>query len=203
MWSYNQEDINKDLGSEYLEKSGCFKAKILFAKKKNSSSSQSEGLEFNVETESGSCRFDIWYKNKTGEEISFSTAMLNQLCFMLKIDPSKFETYTKTEKFGDNEYQNEFIKNFEGKEVGVFLMHKYDTYNGKTSLKFDCKGFYYPETNKTTSETKKGEEAKKFEYWTDKFKDNNLAVKKPEKEKVPADDFFGGDNVEDSDEFPF
>ena len=170
MWKVNKENLSKEVPTAtYLNVSGCFETEIKKVQVKESQSSSAKALSFEVSTEKGTARFDLWFQNKLGEYIKFTTAMLDRLCAALKIDPNKFDTYTQVDNFGGAEYENTYIKDFEGKKIGIFLEHYVDQYNGKARDKFNCKGFFSIKTKKTVSEMINKQPVTRYKYWEKKF----------------------------------
>lgn len=198
----NKEDLNKEIGSTMLEKSGAYKVNVTGVYKRIGQNGVSTGLVFLCEEEGTGLKgeFTVWFIDSKGQ-LMYTTAMLTQ---MVKISgvrclPADF-TITK----GLDRFKNDvdFINELANIKLGVFLEHNY---NDKGYVQFECKGFYYPQTGKTSSETANGiTECKKLNYWKEKFEERNRVVTKEMKPTTSKQDKKYDQGADDStEEFPF
>ena len=203
MWSTKnaKEDFKSEAGATKMERSGCYQATVDKAVLKIGQNGVSRGIEFHVETKDGNGKFQVWFIKKDGEEITHSVAMLNRMMKIagVKVLPSNFTLKQETDNFGNN---LKLINELAGIKFGAFLQHEYGEYNGKQFVKFECKGFYYPDTDLTSSETEAGQkEPKRFVYWKNKFSERNVEVTGKAPTKSQGSLPVGTSELED--EFPF
>ena len=134
-WNYNAEDLNEEIstGGTYLEKSGCYKAKIVSIEEKKTTNG-AEQVVFKFDVDGKETTVYHTFTKVDGTTIDFKIRHLNHLLYLNKLtDPAK-------------------LKKIEGKEVGVMLKAKLSQ-DGKY-INFDIDGFYHLGTVKTAKELK-------------------------------------------------
>ena len=136
-WNFKQEDLNEEIstGGNYLDKSGCYKAKIVSIEEKKTTN-KAEQVIFKFDVDGKEATVYHIYTKQDGTPLDFKVRHLNHLLYINKLtDPSK-------------------LKTLEGKEVGVMLKAKLSQ-DGKY-INFDIEGFYYLPNSKTAKELKDG-----------------------------------------------
>lgn len=148
-WSYNAEDLNTEIGSgDYLDKSGCYKAKIVEIEEKKTTNGASQVI-LKLDVEGKETTIFHTFTKIDGTVIDFKIRHLNHLLFINKLtDPSK-------------------LKTLEGKMVGVMLKAKLS--QDKKFINFDIDGFYHLETGKTAKELKDKLDAKVVKEMAEKY----------------------------------
>lgn len=144
-----------ELGSTRLAESGCFTARITEAKFTKSIGSQWSGLVLKFETEAGNFHSTMAITKVNGDP-DYRANMLKALANLLKTPDSD---------------------NWKGLEIGVFVNRteredKTGEYN--IQVEYNINGFYLPsKNNKTLHEIINGKEAKRFAYYTERYKKLN------------------------------
>lgn len=139
---YNNEELNT---SKAIRKSGVYTMKCTRANiyKSTDTSAESLGLTFEDKNEQKAW-FSIWYKNKNGEDVEFSTRHINHLLALCGINKNNLNW----DKDGN-------IVSLIGKFVGIILeVNKGTDYKDKTKevYEYRLQGFYDYKTNQTIKE---------------------------------------------------
>lgn len=139
---YNNEELN--FGSA-IRKSGVYVMKCTRAKIYKSANTSSESLGLTFEDKDGQkAWFNIWYKNKNGEDVKFATRHINHLLTLCNINIDNMNW----DKDGN-------IISLIGKFVGIILeVNKGTDYNdsSKEVYEYRLQGFYDYKTNLTVKE---------------------------------------------------
>lgn len=139
---YNNEKLN--FGSA-IRKSGVYVMKCTRAKIYKSANTSSESLGLTFEDKDGQkAWFNIWYKNKNGEDVKFATRHINHLLTLCNINIDNMNW----DKDGN-------IISLIGKFVGIILeVNKGTDYNdsSKEVYEYRLQGFYDYKTNLTVKE---------------------------------------------------
>lgn len=191
----SQDEMKKEMGASFLQTSFCGVAKIVGMEKvTGSNGSASEGIKFKVETEEGEGQFQIWFKKKDGSSNDYGIKQLTAIMGITKMNPEKFVTEISHDNFGN---EIEKIKMDRAVECGLYLEAKSEEYNGKTRIKLEFRGAYYPQTKKTPAEQINGTEAKMFKSWSETVarKKNEAPAVKKQEEQINIE--------EEMDSFPF
>lgn len=192
-----KEELTKEIGNSFLHESYCGKATIVSMERvKGSNGSLSEGLKFIVDTDLGTANFTVWFKKKDGQPNEFGVKGLSAVMTLLNLDPSKFVI---KESFENNKVR-ELINIPKDLEIGLFLEHFSESYDGKTIIKHNLRGSYSAKTGKTVAETFNKTEARMMNKWKEEAIRNNIdagVYVSKSTETVPN----GADFQED--EFPF
>jgi len=178
-WNYNAEDLNKELSAgNYLEKSGCYKAKIVSIEEKETSNGGKQ-VVFKLDVEGKETTIYHVYTKKDGSLLDFKVRHLNHLLYLNKLtEPSK-------------------LKTIEGKEIGVMLKAKLSL--DKKYVNFDIEGFYHLQTGKTAKELKDNLPAKTV----NEFKAKYEAEEPLKRENNPTENHSTTTETEENDDFPF
>ena len=183
MWSYNEKDLEVEIGGgNYLSRSGCYNAIIKDIKHSNTSGGAKQVvLSLDVE---GS-EMTIWhvYTDKQGKELDFKVRHLNHLLYLNKLtDPGK-------------------IKTLVGKSIGVFLKAKLS--QDKKFINFDLEGFYHLGTKKTAKELRENLTAAVYEKMKKVYSEEKPLVREYEKSVQQQVEENKKDVDFIDDEFPF
>lgn len=163
---YNNEELN--FGGA-IRKSGVYMMKCTRAKifKSANSSSEALGLTFEDKDEQKAW-FNIWYKNKNGEDVKFATRHINHLLALCKITKDNLNW----DKDGNvvsliNKYVGVIV------EVGKGLDYND---NSKEVYEYKFQGFYDYNTNKTIKELRDNAPAVIVNKMIEKYKGSEEVV---------------------------
>ena len=143
MWSYNEKDLELEVGGgSHLNKSGCYHA-IIKKLELLTTPNGAKQVKFEFDVEGNEQTIWHTYSKTDGTEIDFKVRHLNHLLYLNKLkDPSKIQAVV-------------------GKEIGVFLKAKLS--QDKKFINFDIDGFFHTVTKKIAKEFKEGLEAKTYD----------------------------------------
>ncbi len=179
IWNARHEAIAESPGGDYIQESGCYVGMIERVQLiSGTAPSKARGLKFFIKTtDQKKANFVFWYIKKDGKDAQNYADMLTRACYILNINYNNIQVSTITE----DEKQIQIATDFENKELGFFLLHKYKKY-----IEFDIKDVFHPysllsapemEEDKIMEEDKKPE---KFYFWKDAFENRNKTYKKPQ-----------------------
>lgn len=175
-FNYNAEDLNEEIstGGNYLDKSGCYKAKIVeIIEKKTTNGAEQVVFKFDIDGKETTVYHT--YSKTDGTLIDFKVRHLNHLLYVNKLtDSSK-------------------LKTLEGKEVGVMLKAKLS--QDEKYINFDIDGFYHLGTGKTAKELKDNIAAAVVSDMKKKY-ESEQPLKR-------AQSNGNTENADNSEEFPF
>lgn len=139
---YNKEELK--MGSP-IRKSGVYTMKCTRAKIYKSANTSAESLGLTFEDKDGQkAWFNVWYKNKNGEDVEFATRHINHLLSLCDINKNNMNW----DKEGN-------IVSLKDKFVGVIVeVNKGTDYkdNSKEVYEYTLQGFYDYKTNQTVKE---------------------------------------------------
>lgn len=195
MFEINKDYLSEEIGATgtHVNKSGCYEMVITDAKiwKSNSSNSQSESLNLNIETLEGQKAWiNLFYKKKDGNNIDFNLRHITHLSFLNNVaNPSP-----------DRDGK---ITSFIGKVVGVILeVGTTELRDGGVGYDYKLIGFYNPSTKQTAKEMNEKIPADVYEKHMEKYKDVDEVVLTKSNKQESMDDIDGFYTVSD-DDLPF
>lgn len=137
-WDYDEKDIEKDVGAGFLEKSGCYPAKVISIEDKKTTNGYGQ-VVLKLEVEGKEVIIYHTYEGKEGL-IDFKTRVLNHLLYINKLkNPAD-------------------IGKCVGKNIGTMLKAKLS--QDKQFINFDLEGVYHNESGRTASELRDNKPAK-------------------------------------------
>ena len=137
-WNYDEKDIEKDVGAGFIEKSGCYPAKIISIEDKKTTNGYGQ-VVLKLEVEGKEVIIYHTYEGKDGL-IDFKTRVLNHLLYINKLkNPAD-------------------IGKCVGKTIGTMLKAKLS--QDKKFINFDLEGVYHLDTGRTASELRDNKPAK-------------------------------------------
>lgn len=164
--NYNNEELKT---SGAIRKSGVYTMKCTRAKIYKSANTSSESLGLTFEDKDGQkAWFNVWYKNKAGEDVEFATRHINHLLALCKITKDNLNW----DKDGN-------VVSLINKYVGIIIeVNKGLDYNdnSKEVYEYKLQGFYDYNTNKTIKELRDNAPAVIVNKMIEKYKNAEEVV---------------------------
>lgn len=181
-WTYDLEDVKKEIGGGFLNRSGCYEAKLTKLKH-NDNKTGSKSFIVGFETTEG-FKKDVYitHTKANGESIDFNVRKLNHLCYLLKTKPEAIE--------------NIDLEKNEAK-IGIFVKVKPGTTSKYPDV--DIEGFYDVKSKKVPKELAENSPAVTYGKFEKKYeKDVAIEVKSATTKATSTVEL-----AEDDEEFPF
>lgn len=193
MFNINKDFLNEEIGNTgtHINKSGCYEVVITDATIWKNNSSQSESLNLNIETLEGQKAWiNLFYKKKTGEDITFNLRHITHLAFLNGVANPNADSSGK-------------ITGFIRKVVGVILeVGTTELRDGKLGYDYKLIGFYDPSTKQTGKEKNNKEQAELYNKYLEKFENAEEVVLSKKTKQDDMSDIEGFYSIS-NDDLPF
>jgi single-strand DNA-binding protein len=187
---FNQEAALKAGGSDFLQDGGAHTVTIISAKY-ISAKTGSQGMEFEIKTDSGqSAKFiTIYYKKADGAVINSGYSTLCGIMFFLGLQGLSMH----------NAGADSFAPELAGQKVGLFLQKVLYTKNaGGEGYKFDIRAPYKFDTLHTVREAQENKQPTAIQNWINSYQDKDERT--AQQSQAPSNSF---DSQPTNDDIPW